>query len=361
MAQPRSFSLRSAIQTLLVVLACIASGTLECGGVERTPQEARGERIYARMCAVCHGPSGQGYAADQAPMLANQNFLASVSDEFLRAAIANGRTGTTMSAWSRGRGGPLGSVEIDSLVSMLHEWRDRPRATLDERPADGNADRGKAIFDGKCVGCHGAQGTGGPNVHIGNTDLLSSAGNGFLRYAIREGRPGTAMAGFASSLDEGKVDDVLSLLRSWQMRNAPAARTPPAHPPPLPLGPVPLNPHGPEPDGFRPTPATTPADSIDKQLVRGARMAILDARAPSDYVNEHIAGAVSVPFYDPDPYMDQLPRDAWLVCYCACPHAESGTLAQKLRTRGFTKVTVLDEGLGVWKMRKYPTHTGIDP
>ena len=90
-------------------------------------------------------------------------------------------------------------------------------------------------------------------------------------------------------------------------------------------------------------------------------MAILDARAPSDYLNEHIKGAVSVPFYDPSPYVDQLPRDAWLVCYCACPHAESGQLARKLVDQGFPKVTVLDEGLGVWRNRKYGTSEGADP
>ena len=90
-------------------------------------------------------------------------------------------------------------------------------------------------------------------------------------------------------------------------------------------------------------------------------MALLDARAPSDYIFEHITDAVSVPFYDPDPYLAQLPKDSWLVCYCSCPHAESGQLAQKLLQHGFTKVTVLDEGLRVWKAKGYPTKTGFDP
>jgi len=90
-------------------------------------------------------------------------------------------------------------------------------------------------------------------------------------------------------------------------------------------------------------------------------MGILDARAPSDYTSEHIAGAVSVPFYDPEPYVSGLPKDAWLVCYCGCPHAESGQLAQKLRAKGFTKVTVIDEGLRYWKAKNYPTHTGLTP
>jgi cytochrome c oxidase cbb3-type subunit 3 len=121
---------------------------------------------------------------------------------------------------------------------------------------------------------------------------------------------------------------------------------------------VPLNPHGPDPIGFKPFPGTTPADTIKAELDRHARMAILDARAPSDYTNEHITGAVSVPFYDPDPYVADLPKDSWLVCYCSCPHAESRGLAQALMSKGFAKVTVLDEGLGYWKSKGYGTQSG---
>src|SRR5207248_8197490 len=101
-------------------------------------------------------------------------------------------------------------------------------------------------------------------------------------------------------------------------------------PPPPSLGTVVLNPSGPEPSTFATFPAYTPADAIRAELDKGARFGILDARAPSDYVAEHITGAVSVPFYAPEPLIPQLPKSAWLVCYCACPHAESGALAQKL-------------------------------
>jgi cytochrome c oxidase cbb3-type subunit 3 len=352
---------RQLVECALVLFACLASGTLECGGISPTPAARRGGQLYARMCVVCHGREGEGYAADQAPALAQRNFLESVSDEFLVSAIANGRTGTTMSAWSRTRGGPLTREDVDAVVAFLRDWQERPHLTLDERPTLGNAARGSQTFTHECERCHGPQGTGGPNVHIGNLDLLSTASNGFLRHAILGGRPGTAMPGFESTLGEGGVDDVIALLRSWQTRASAAPRPPPARPPPIPLGPVPLNPRGPEPAGFRAHPLLTSADLVKAQLDRGARMAILDARAPSDYLNGHIAGAVSVPFYDPEPYFAALPRDAWIICYCACPHAESGTLAQKLVAKGFTKVTVLDEGLGVWMARKYPTRAGVDP
>jgi cytochrome c oxidase cbb3-type subunit 3/ubiquinol-cytochrome c reductase cytochrome c subunit len=353
--------LRSFVQCLLVVFACLASGTLECGGVAPTMAERHGAQLYGRMCAVCHGAEGRGYAADQAPALANQNFLASVSDEFLRNAIANGRSGSTMSAWSRTRSGPLSRGDIETVLAFVHAWREQPRAVLDEGPLTGDVTRGADVFSRECVRCHGPQGNGGLFMHIGNVDLLATASNGYLRYAIRNGRPGTAMPPFEATLGDAGIDDAIAVMRSWQARLATTPRPMAPRPPPLPLGPVPLNPHGPEPVGFSPTPRTTHADAIKAQLDRGAKMALLDARAPSDYLNEHIAGAVSVPFYDPDPYVAKLPKDAWLVCYCACPHAESGTLAQKLAAKGFTKVTVLDEGLPFWRSKKYPTHTGVDP
>ncbi len=348
-----------------VVCACIASGMLECSSPEPlTPTQSRGAHLYGRMCSVCHAPSGDGYAADQAPALAHPDFLATVSDDYLRTAIANGRAGTTMSAWSNVRGGPLSAADVDAVVAFVRSWQFRPRAQLDEGPRTGDKARGAEAFERECVRCHGASGTGGPNVHIGGRDLLASASDGFLRYAIVHGRPGTAMPAFGVSLGEGAIEDVVALLRSWQTTAPPGPRPQPVRLPPLPLGPVPLNPRGPEPEAFVPYgtgAGTTRADVIKAQLDRGARMALLDARAPSDYMREHIAGAVSVPFYGPEPYFSALPRDAWLVCYCACPHAESGQLAQKLVGKGFTKVTVLDEGLGVWRMRKYPTQTGVDP
>lgn len=312
------------------------------------------------MCAVCHGPRGEGYKADQAPALGHAAFLSSVSDEFLREAIQHGRIGTTMSAWGRERGGPLTSDDIQSLISFLHTWAPGEPADLDERALRGNASSGAAVYKRECIKCHGEHGTGGPNVSIGNRALLASASNGFLRQAITHGRRDTAMPAFDTKLGKNGIDDVVALLRSWQA-SATINRPPPVRPPPIPLGPVPLNPKGPEPVGFKTYPETTSVDVVQEQLARKAKMALLDARAPSDYMNDHIAGAVSVPFYDPTPYFAKLPKNTWIVAYCSCPHAESRSLAGALQKAGFTKVTVLDEGLGGWKRKKYETHKGDQP
>lgn len=319
-----------------------------------SPEAARGAEIYAQMCSVCHGAAGEGYAADQAPRLAQPDFLASVSDEFLREAITNGRRETTMSAWGRRRGGPLKPEDVEAVILFIRSWQKGPAVKLDEQALKGNAVAGAKIYDAQCASCHGPRGLGGPQMRIAGAELLASASDGFLRHAIKRGRPGTPMPAFEATLGKQGIEDVIAALRSFQ----------PTHeqwqtglrPPPLPLGPLPLNPKGPEPEGFR-ADGTTPADVIHAQLERGARLAFLDARAPSDFQREHITGAVSVPFYDPSPYYAQLPRDTWLVCYCACPHAESVNLAKQLAAQGFTKVTVLDEGLGVWKSRGYPVTT----
>ncbi|CAN5607162.1 hypothetical protein BH09MYX1_BH09MYX1_47980 [soil metagenome] len=324
------------------------------------PPAEHGAAIYAKMCSVCHGAAGEGYKADEAPAIAHPDFLTAVSDDYLNNAITNGRSGTTMSSWGAIRGGPLAPSDVTDVIAHMRTWDDpkMARVALDDKPATGDAMRGQEIFDKECVKCHGAHGTAGPNVHIGSPELLTSASNGLLRYAIKKGRVGTLMPGFEASLGDEKIEDVVTLLRSWE---APPAARVAATAPPIPLGPVPLNPRGPEPEGFKLQPGTTPVDVVKAALDKGAKLAILDARAPPDYIGEHIAGSVSVPFYDPSPYLTTLPRDAWLVCYCACPHAESGQLAQKLTDAGFKKVTILDEGLGVWRSRKYPIHTGEKP
>jgi cytochrome c oxidase cbb3-type subunit 3 len=352
--------LSQVIITVLTAIGLVGGGVVECGTAPLTETQAHGAELYGRMCSVCHGRGGEGYKADQAPALRHRAFLGSASDVFLRAAIRQGRQGTTMSAWGTSHGGPLTPSDVGDVVSFIRVWEHWPKPQLDESVLSGSAARGEGIYKKECAGCHGARGTGGPNVSIGNAGFLADASNGFLRYAIREGRKGTAMPAFGDKLQHQDVEDVVAFLRSLEPPPPPRPADLP-RPDPIPLGPVPLNPKGPEPVGFKATPETTPADVIHAQLERHARMAILDARAPSDYMSDHIEGAVSVPFYDPDPYVAQLPKNAWLVCYCSCPHAESGQLAQKLAAKGFTKVTVLDEGLGVWRAKGYATKTGREP
>lgn len=378
---PQSLRTRALIVLLLPLIA------LGCGGSQQdqppqptTPPEPakpvapppdvakqelvkKGAELYGRICAVCHGPGGEGYKADQAPAIYHPDFLTTVSDLYLREVIRNGRRNTTMSAWWKHRGGPLEDADIDALIALMRSWQKMPSVKLNEERLQGDVGRGKALYLAECARCHGDHGTEGPNIHIGDMILQAGQTNGFMRHAIAKGRLNTPMPAFETKLGDQGIDDVLTYVRTFPAEQAKAAMlAPPAViPPPLPLGPVPLNPKGPEPKGFKTYPETTGGEIVHGELLKKARMAFLDARAPSDYANDHIAGAVSVPFYDPEPYYAKLPKNAWLVCYCACPHAESGELAQKLLDHGFKKVTVLTEGLGFWKLKKWGTNTGPKP
>ncbi len=350
------------LQTFVVLLSCLVlAGLWSCHKPVPPPAKlTHGAELYGRMCSVCHGAEGEGYKADNAPRLAQPDFQASVSDQYLREVIKNGRTGTTMSAWSKDRGGPLSADDVEQVITFLHTWAKGPRVALDERPLTGDIARGANTYASSCYACHGTRGVGGPNIHIGEPQLVMNASNGFLRYAIKKGRNGTKMPAFSPTLSDSDIENVTALLREWGNPSPPPP--PPAPPAPLALGPVPLNPKGPDAVGFNVWPkAATKVAVVHAELARGVRMVLLDARAPSDYMNQHIAGAVSVPFYDPDAYFPKLPKNAWLVCYCACPHAESGQLATKLLAAGFKKVTVLDEGIRVWAEQKFPISTGEKP
>src|SRR5262249_14358322 len=154
---------------------------------------------------------------------------ATANDDYLRRAIAQGRPGTTMSAWSRERGGPLAPADIDALVALLRSWDHAPPAHLDEHPLSGDSARGKEIYAEECASCHGERGVDGRHVHIGSPLFLRGATNGFLRYAISKGRPGTSMPGYADSLGADRIEDVVALLRTFQVPSG-LAEPPPARP-----------------------------------------------------------------------------------------------------------------------------------
>src|SRR5450432_3818088 len=119
------------LSSLLVVLSA-------CHKQPAPEKLTKGGELYGRMCSVCHGANGEGYKADQAPRLAQPDFQASVRDEYLREAIKNGRMGTTMSAWSKSRGGPLTGADIDELVKFMRvSWSHGQRPALDERSIAG--------------------------------------------------------------------------------------------------------------------------------------------------------------------------------------------------------------------------------
>lgn len=340
----------------LALASCSSEKGVATPSPPHFPNAEVGARFYGETCALCHGAEGQGYVADNATALRSPTFLSSATDYFIQKSIARGRPKTTMSAWGKDKGGPYTDDDISDIVAFIRTWQTEASVTLNEAPVSGDRQTAEALYTTRCASCHGASGVEGPYVRTANPEFLTIATDGFLRYAVYKGRPGTLMKPFEGDLSADEMNTLVGLMRS---RAVPVEDVPALIP--TQTGPFFLNKDGPEPS-FTLGQRFTSADLIRQELARGASFGILDARAPSDYVTGHIAGAADVPFYsDVNDYLYALPKDKWLVAYCGCPHAESGALMDKLLANGITKVTILDEGFNVWSTRGYPVNVGAAP
>jgi mono/diheme cytochrome c family protein len=86
----------------------------------------KGEDVFMRACASCHGDHGQG--SKIAGAVNDRAFLALLSDRVLRRYVITGRPDLGMPdyAGTKGRGDdfkPLTEREITDLVALLSEWR----------------------------------------------------------------------------------------------------------------------------------------------------------------------------------------------------------------------------------------------
>jgi cytochrome c oxidase cbb3-type subunit 3/ubiquinol-cytochrome c reductase cytochrome c subunit len=352
----------------------------------------RGKQLYTRYCDFCHGDEGKGYKADEAPALAGPDFLATASDAFIEQAILRGRPGTTMSAWSLVHGGPLGDAQAADLVAYIRTWQRTPgggardaaaappasaappaganEAGANEAGASeagardagpgapaGVAVRGAPVYTARCASCHGTKGLDGKYNELANPELLASASDAFLTTTIARGRAGTPMPAFHGKLTPAQIADVVALLRSWQR---PPEELPELPPRPGALQHVVLNPHGPRP-AFDPKADFIGVDIVKRELDRHASMILVDARPPGDYARMHVAGAISVPFYEVDKYAAQIPKDRYVITYCSCPHGSSVKGREAFRKLGYPHVAVLDEGILRWRDRGYGVRGGGKP
>ncbi len=195
------------------------------GKVPGLGRQADGAALYGQMCALCHGPNGEGYAAPASPALANPQFLAIADDAYLFENIARGRPGTRMSAWSDRYGGPLTDGQVKAIVGFIREWQTVPAIELKNMVVQGEASHGTSIYQATCAVCHGEAGAGRLDAipeapdgvpSLNNPVFLETASDGYIRYSIAHGRPGTPMKAYAGELTDREIDDLVAFIRSWQ-------------------------------------------------------------------------------------------------------------------------------------------------
>lgn len=124
-------------------IAALVTGIPTLGVAEKPPTDPapkfessskgdvkRGEEVFARACAGCHGKDGKGGQLQSRSIgsIHEPAVLQLMSDQLLRRYIITGRDDLGMPGYSgqAGRGPdfkPLTETEIDDLVALLSSWR----------------------------------------------------------------------------------------------------------------------------------------------------------------------------------------------------------------------------------------------
>ncbi len=122
---------------------------------------ASGQRLFLQNCAVCHGSNGQGAALGY-PNLTDGDWIWGGDGKTLLTTIAKGRN------TKKGQGMPAGGALInpakpaaddeEKLTAVAHYVHSFSHDDAD--PA--LAEKGKALYNRSCVGCHGKEGQGVP-------------------------------------------------------------------------------------------------------------------------------------------------------------------------------------------------------
>ena len=153
--------------------------------VAKDPQALKmGGRLFASNCSVCHGSDAKG--AFGFPNLTDKDWRWGGEAETIKASIMNGRHGV-MPAWAEVIG-DQGVADVAAFVLTNMDGRSLPEG------AKADPAKGKEIFAGNCVACHGPEGKGTPA--MGAPDLTHPQafiyGSSFaqLQQTIRYGRQG---------------------------------------------------------------------------------------------------------------------------------------------------------------------------
>ncbi len=192
-----------------------------------------GLKLYATHCAACHGKNGEGGIGLPLNL---QSFLSVAPSGYIRKTIFYGRLPRQMIAY-----GPiLKKAEIEAIASFVRGWQVSDYKGLDINRVAGSVSNGKLLFDGMCIGCHGLNGLGGPQVggghvtnaiagypgpSLNNQGFLKSATDGYIKATLMSGRVGTPMGSYLKGkqgfveLREQEINDLVAYIRSWEKQD----------------------------------------------------------------------------------------------------------------------------------------------
>ena len=91
-----------------------------------------------------------------------------------------------------------------------------------------------------------------------------------------------------------------------------------------------------------------------KKAVDSGKAILVDVRSANQYQQEHLKGAISLPGYEVEKRISELPKDKQIITYCACSaeQTSAGSVIQ-LRQQGYKNAVALLGGIQAWKDAGY--------
>ena len=75
--------------------------------------------------------------------------------------------------------------------------------------------KGESLFKVFCANCHGEKGKGATPTKVAQAQVVSNMDDVTIGSTIKNGLAGTRMPGFAKTLSEQQIADVITFIRSW--------------------------------------------------------------------------------------------------------------------------------------------------
>ena len=180
---------------------------------------AAGKTLYAS-CAACHGASGEGNVALNAPKLSGQGgwYLARQLQQFKQGARGTHEKDTFGKMMAPMAATLADDKAVADVVAYVASLPDTPQAAT----IQGNVDTGRSRY-ATCAACHGADGLG---IHATNAPRLKGMSDWYMARQMRNFRDGVRgasaqdvhggqMALIAAMLaDDAAIGDVLAYINS---------------------------------------------------------------------------------------------------------------------------------------------------
>lgn len=205
-----------------VLLASWLGGTAFAGDRGASPAQQTPAALYHNYCSVCHGDQGDGNSRAKGSLRpAPRDFTSAESAQELTrermiSAVKNGVPNSAMVGWKS----QLTDDQIARVVDYVRDTFMRPSVAAD-------ASRGRQIYARVCSVCHGDRGSGSmwasANLNPAPRDFAAPATKQELTRdrmltSLSNGRPNTAMQGYAGRLSRDDMEAVVDYIRGAFMR-----------------------------------------------------------------------------------------------------------------------------------------------